>query len=229
MSRERSIVIRLIAKDLFLYRFLIASAVIGGIASLAISRLGAGDNMRTGLNVGFLLFITTIIAFGIFIPMVGILKEKQDKSQLFVLSLPVSAAQYAGAKVGAALIAFLLPWSFLTGGVVLGTAVSAHPDGGIPFFVVMMTFLLANFCLLTAVVVITMSEPWAIAGILITNISVTLFMFYVGNLPGIAGRGRDAVATWSPAILTVLAIEIAVILLSLGLAFLLPSRKKDFI
>lgn len=226
---KRSIVGPLIAKDLYLYRWLIAVALFAGVASLVVSGFSEGDNVSTGVNVGFLLFMTTIIAYGVFIPMIGILKERQDKSQLFVLSLPVSPGQYSMAKVLAALIAFLVPWLVLTVGVVVATALSGKPSGGIPFFVAMMTFFLVNFCVLLTLIVITMSEGWAIAGILITNVSVTLFLFKISRLPGIARHAQDAAATWSPTILCLLAIEIFLILLSLGLAFSLPSRKKDFV
>lgn len=226
---NRSILGRLIAKDLYLYRWMIALALIAGAASLALSRISSGDGVSTGMNLGMLLFITTIITFGIFVAMVGILKERQDKSQLFVLSLPLSAAQYSLSKVCSALIAFLLPWVVLTAGVVLATAGSGGPAGGIPFFIVMMTFFLVTFCVLMSIVVITMSEVWAIAGILITNVSVTLFFFSVGRLPGIIGRAGESVAVWNPAILTMLGVEIAVIVLSVSLAIYLPSRRKDFI
>jgi len=107
---NRSITGRLVAKDLYLYRPLIACALVAGVASLVLSRFSAGDHVSTGVNAGVVLFMTTIIAFGIFIAMGGILKERQDRSQLFVLSLPIAPAQYAMAKVGAALIAFLVPW-----------------------------------------------------------------------------------------------------------------------
>lgn len=224
---NNSVVGRLIAKDLYLYRWLIAAAVIAGAVSLVISRFSAGDNVSTGLNIGVVLFMTTIIAFGIAISMLVILKEHQDRSKLFVLSLPVSPAQYSMAKVLAALIAFLVPWLALTAGAVVATAVSGRPHGGIPFFVVTMMFFLVNFCLLMAVVAITTSELWAVTGILITNVSVPLFLANIGRLPG-AGRRQD-IANWSPAILSVLAVEIALILVSLGLAFYVPSRKKDFI
>jgi ABC-2 type transport system permease protein len=226
---NRSIVGRLVAKDLYLYRWLMAGALFAGVVSLGVSHVSAGDNVSTGLNAGTVLFMTTIIAFGIVIPMIGILKERQDNSQLFVLSLPVTAAQYSTAKVSAALIAFLLPWLVLTAGVVVATAALGGPNGGLPLFVVMMTLFLANFCLLLAVIAITMSELWAIAGILITNVSVPLFLAKVGSLPGVAGRAQDAAASWSPTILAVLALEIAAILLSLGLAFHVPARKKDFL
>jgi hypothetical protein len=226
---NRSIVARLIAKDLYLYRWLMGGGLAAGIASLVISRFSAGDNVNTGVNIGFLLFVTTVIAFGIFIAMLGILKERSDKSQLFVLSLPVSPAQYWAAKVWAALIAFGGPWLALTASVVLAVALTGAPAGDMPFFLAMMGFFLGNFCLLTAVIVITTSELWAVAAILVTNVSVTVFFSKVSALPGVAGRSHDAAATWSPEILTVLAFELALIVLSLALALYLPSRKKDFV
>ena len=92
--------------------------------------------MHTGLNIGILLFMTTVIAFGVFLPMLGILKERLDRSQLFVLSLPMSAGAVLVAKVRAALIAFLVPWlrSRRRRGVVAVTR-PADRTADLPFFV----------------------------------------------------------------------------------------------
>ena len=224
-----SIIGRLIAKDLYFYRWLIAGTPTVGIASLLVSHFVERDHVRGGANLGILLFITTVVAFGVFIPMFGIFKERQDKSQLFVLSLPVSTSHYVIAKISAALIAFLVPWLVLTATVVVVTVVSGGPLGGMPSFLAMMTFFLATFCMLTALIVMTTSEAWAIAGILITNVLVTIYFARIGNLPGIAAHTRDATATWSSTVLLVLAVEIALIVLSLVLAFSLASRRKDFV
>ncbi|HMM34068.1 MAG TPA: hypothetical protein PKA62_04950 [Thermoanaerobaculia bacterium] len=223
---RRSITGRLIARDLHGYRGLILGALVASAASLVLTRLDGGDGISTGPNVGFLLLLTTIIVLGVSLPML-VLLEHRTKSHLFVLSLPVSPAQYSFAKVASALVAFLLPWTAITGGAVAVTALSPAPDGSLPFFVATMTFLLVNFCLLMALTVITRSEPAAIAGILVTNFSVTVFMSRLGRLPGVAGRTKDAVATWSPEVLAVLAVELVVILLSLALAFYVPSRRRD--
>ena len=224
--RPHSILGRLIFKDLYLYRWLIASTLIAGVASLVLLHFSDGDGVSTGPNIGFLVFLTTVIAFGVSLPML-VLKEHQTKSHLFVLSLPVSPGQYAGAKVAAALLAFLVPWTALTGGVVALTVLTKAPDGGLPFFVALMTFLLGNFCLLMAIAVITLSDIATIAGILVTNISGTVVFFFLVKLPGVAGRSREQDAVWSAEILTFFAIELALILISLGLAFYVPSRKKD--
>ena len=93
----------------------------------------------------------------------------------------------------------------------------------------MMMCFLATFSVLLAIVAITLSELWAVAGILVTNLSVTLFLAQVGSLIGASERLGDAAASWSPTVLAILAAELAVILLSLSLAFYIPSRKKDFV
>lgn len=224
--RARTVVARLVAKDLYLYRWLIAGALAAGVASLALTGRGGGEG---GFDLGFLLFLTTVIAFGVFVPMLGIFKERQDHTELFVLSLPLSPGHYAASKVVGALAVYLGPWLALTGGVVALTLATDRPDGGLPFFVATMGFLLASFCTLTALVAVTRAEVWAFAGILATNVAVTPFLVYLGRLPGVAGRGQEAVATWSREIAAVLALEGLWILVALGLALWLPTRRHDFL
>lgn len=214
---RRSVVNRLIAKDLYMYRGVMTGALVAGVASLVVSVVDGRDNVTTGLNIGFLLFITTIITFGVVVAMFGILRERQDHSQLFVLSLPISAGQYARAKVSAAVAAFGIPWTVLTAGVVGLTVATGQPTSGLPFFVALMLFFFCNFCLLTAVIVITMSEVWATVGILVTNLSVTLFMMYVS-----AWR-----LGWDATLAGIVALELVVALSSIGLALYLPSRRRD--
>ena len=57
---------------------------------------------------------------------------------------------------------------------------------------------------------------------------MTLFLFQLGKLVDISDRSGEAAATWSPALLAVLGGELALIALALGLAFYLPSRRRDF-
>jgi hypothetical protein len=222
---SESLVWRLIAKDLYLYRWLIGASLFVGIASLVI----AGINDMSG-NIGFILLLTSIVALGVFIGIYGIMTERKEKSLLFVLSLPISTMQYTTAKVGAALLAFLIPWIVLTVTIVVLTIAFDPPlDGRLPFTVAMMLFFLANFCILIAVLLISGSEAWAVAGVVLTNVAVSVFMTTVTGLPGIAEYTDGPIAVWSPTILTILGVEAAVIALSLGLTFYVQSKKKDFV
>jgi ABC-type transport system involved in multi-copper enzyme maturation permease subunit len=201
---------------------MVVGAAVAGIVSLFVSGITS--------MIGLLLFLTTMVALGVFIAMYGILVEHKEKTLLFVLSLPVSPMQYTTAKILAALIAFLIPWTLLmVTAISLNVAFDPPPNGNIPFTVAMMSFFLANFCILVALLLITRSEFWAVAGILVTNFSVPVFMNTVPGLPGIGEYVDGPVAEWTPTLLTILGIEAAVIALSLGLAFYVQSRKKDFV
>jgi len=222
---SNSVVWRLIRKDLYLYRWLIGGSLAVGLGSLLI----AGMNEMGG-NIGFILLLTSVVALGVFIAIYGILTERKERTLLFVLSLPISTTQYTAAKVASSLIAFLIPWLVLTVTIaVLTVTIEASLDGRLPFTVTMMFFFLANFCVLVAVTILTRSEFWAVAGIVITNLSVSLYVSTVRGLPGIREHVEGPIAVWSPTILTTLGIEIAVIALSLALVFFVQSRKKDFV
>lgn len=218
----RSMVGRLVAKDLYLYRWFIVGSTGAGLASLLVSGLH-------GLT-GLIMFMTTIVALGVFIAMYGILVERKEKTLLFVLSLPVTPLQYAAAKVLAALIAFLVPVIMLAA-IALGynLAFDPPPNGEIPVTVAMLGLFLANFCLLVSLLLITGMEVWAVAGILFTNLSIPIFMNTVHTLSGVREHVQGPVAVWSPAILTILGVEVFVALLALAIAFTVQSRRTDFI
>jgi ABC-2 type transport system permease protein len=220
-----SIVWRLIAKDLYLYRWLMGAALGVGVASLFIPRIGDGPN-----NIMLILLLTSVVALGIFIGIYGIMNERKEKSLLFVLSLPISTMQYTIAKVGAALIAFLTPWAILTGTIVVLTLTfDPPPDGTLPTSLTMMLFFVANFCVLITLALIAHTEFWSVAAIMATNISVSFYMTTVPGLPGIREHLNSPTPVWSPAILTVLGVEATVIVLSLAALFFFQSKKKDFL
>lgn len=219
---NNSIVSRLVAKDLYLYRWFIVGSTVAGLASLLVSGLH-------GLT-GLIMFMTTIVALGVFIAMYGILVERKEKTLLFVLSLPVTPLQYWAAKVLAALIAFLLPVIVLAAvALAYNLAFDPPPNGEIPVTVAMLGLFLANFCFLVALLLITGMEVWAVAGILLTNLSIPIFMNLVHGLPGVAEHVQGPVAVWSPAILIILSAEAVVALLALAIAFTVQSRRTDFI
>jgi hypothetical protein len=220
---NRSIVWRLIAKDLYLYRWLIVSTLVVGLASIFAA--GAGGAIR---SIAFILVVTCIVALGVFLAIFCVLTERQTRAVLFVLSLPVSPLQYSVAKVAASLIAFFGTWLVLTGTIVsLTLAFDPPPDGSLPSTVAMLLFFLTNYCVLLAVGMSTTSEFWAIAGILGTNTAVPIYMTTV--MPVITQGNEGPVAVWSPAVLTTLGIEAAVIVLSLCVALYVQLRKKDFV
>jgi ABC-type transport system involved in multi-copper enzyme maturation permease subunit len=222
---NRSIVKHLIAKDLYLYRWLIVGALVAGLVALPIS-----GREGTAGNIGLILMMTAIIALGIFLAMYGVMAERQSKSLLFVLSLPISPMQYAIAKVAASLIAFSIPWSVVLATIVgIAVAFDPPPEGHIPFVVALMVFMFANFAFLLMLLLITRSEYWAVAGILGTNLGVAAYMNIIPRLPGIAGNSGLPDPVWSPQILATIGIEAAVVVLCLVVALYVQARRKDHV
>lgn len=217
----RSVVGRLIAKDLYLYRWLIAGTILAGVTSIGVAARGGASG-----TIGGILLVTSVITLGVFLSIHALLSERQSKALLFVLSLPISPMQYAVAKIAASLLAFLIPWTALTG-LIVGLELTYGSAGDLAFTGILMGFLLANFCILIAVGIVTGSEFWAVVGILVTNTSVPVFMSIA--LPALRRAGEGQGAAWSPAVAATLGAEAAVIALSLGIAFYVQARRHDHV
>ena len=114
----RSIVGRLVAKDLYLQRWLIAGALSSPESCLlVISASPPGDNVTPARTSGSSSYMHHDHRLrDVASRCSASCKERHDRSQLFVLSLPLSPAQYSRAKVWAALIAFLVPLAGTDGG-----------------------------------------------------------------------------------------------------------------
>lgn len=212
-----SIIWRLVAKDLYLYRGLTLGTLGAGMAALLLS----GQDGTLG-TVGEILFVTVLVVHSAFLALHSLFTERKSRSLLFVLSLPLSPRQYAQAKIGACLIAFLLPWALLLATIV-GLTLGFAPEDAVrlPSVLVLMGLLLANFCLLLAIALVSDSELWGVAGIIATNTSIPVFSAAV--VPRIAADG-----SWNLALTVALGVEAAVAVGALALALYLYTRKSDF-
>lgn len=216
---------KLIAKEFYLHRWMIVGSTVAGIAGLLIAAEGA---MR--FNIGMLMWLTTIIAFGVILAMLGIANERKERALQFVLSLPLSPRDYIRIKLIAVLLCFLVPWTVLSAGAVILVAVMPNlPDGLMVFAVLLSVFLLANFSVVLCGALHTASEGAMSFVIIITNMAVTLFIFLVGALPALNDQLRAPAPDWNSTFWTVLAVEIAVLLITLSLPYFVASRRRDFI
>jgi ABC-type transport system involved in multi-copper enzyme maturation permease subunit len=216
---------KLIAKEFYLHRWMIIGSTVAGIVGLLIAAEGA---MR--FNIGMLMWLTTIVAFGVMLAMQGIANERKERALQFVLSLPVSPRDYIRIKLIALLLCFLVPWTVLAAGAVLLIKIMSNlPDGLLVFAVLLSVFLLANFSVVLCGALHTASEGAMSIVIIVTNMAITLFIFLVGALPALNGQLRAPAPDWNSTFWTVLAVEIAVLLITLSLPYFVASRRRDFI
>ena len=113
---------KLIAKEFYLQPLVHRGSTLAGIAGLLIATEG-----ETRFNIGMLIWLTTIVAFGVVLAMLGIATERKERALQFVLSLPLSHGDYVRIKLVALLLCFLVPWAALSAGAVVLVAVETEP------------------------------------------------------------------------------------------------------
>ena len=181
-------------------------------------------------NVGAIAWITAVIAGGVMLAIYGVANERKEQSLQFLLALPVSIPQYVLAKTFGLVLSFALPWLAATlSAVLLVQASPAVPDGMLPFVVVLSGYLLANFAIVLCAALHARSEGAMTAAIILTNMSVSVFMFVVGALPGIRNHLDAAAPVWNGTVFNVLLVEALVLVLAIALPQLTVARRRDFL
>jgi len=216
---------KLIAKELYINRWFIAGGALSGVASILIAATG-----KMGFNIGALTWLTTIIATGVMLGLYGVMNERKEHALQFVLSLPLSIAEYVQAKMLGLIACFLVMWLVSSAAaLVLVFAKDSIPDGIAPYTVLLCVFMLANFVAVLCGALHARSEAITSAVIVITNMGVSIFMFTVGPLPGIQEHMWAAAPVWSSTFWIVLGCELAALVIFFTLPFLLAARRRDFL
>jgi ABC-2 type transport system permease protein len=216
---------KLIAKELYVNRWFIVIGAAGGVASTLVATLG-----QTGFNVGGLAWLTTIIAFGVMLALYGIMNERKEHTLQFVMSLPLSIADYVRAKVLGLSLCFFIVWLIsCAAAFVLVFAKQSIPDGFAPYLLLLCVFMLANFSVVLLGTLQARSEAHTTAIIVITNMGVSIFMFTVAPIAGIKEHMWAAAPVWNSTFWTVLGCELAALAIAFTLPFFLAARRRDFL
>jgi ABC-2 type transport system permease protein len=222
---NRSIVLRLMMKDWYLSRTLLA--VVGVLGAVSIASLYLRQNVTSVLGMFVSLF--AVMFLGILLPTQTIVNERMRQTLPFVMSLPVSPMQYTTAKVLANLSAFSALWLPIAVGMI-GTVAGTRVYGGlIPLMVLAAFAPFVTFALVVAVAIVTESQPGSVAAHTASNIGNGLAWYFIERSPGFWENVRSPVAIWNPTMVSILTIDIVTIVVALTLTFYLQSKKTDFI
>ena len=216
---------KLIAKEFYLNRWLIIGSTVAGLVALLVAAEG-----KVRFNIGMLTWLTTLVAFGVVLAMFSIGNERKERTLQFVLSLPLSHGDYVRIKVVSLLLCFLVPWTILSAGAVtLITVMPNLPDGLLPFAVLLCGFFLANYSIVLCGALHTASEGLITILIIVTNMNVTLFIFMVGALPSLNDHLQGPTAVWNSTFWIVLGAELATLVVTVSLPYLVAARRRDFV
>ena len=223
---SNSVIRALVLKDWRLHRMFISLSIVGGVIALAILQL----KNDTALMVGSIWFFVALILLGTMLPIGNVINERKKQNLAFLMSLPVSATQYAMAKFLSTMGMFLVPWAALV--IAASTFLLTRPEvphGLIPLLAILFTMPLVGFCVVAGTALISETEGWAIAATIVCNSSYGLAWTLIIRNPAINGNLKSPVPVWNSPVLMILGGEIATIVLMLALTIYMQSRKRDFV
>ncbi len=216
----------LFLKDLYLSRRPLFAYFAAGILSSAVSVIP----QPTVAFVGFILILTVAIGSGMHLLGELLLSEGSDQTRTFILSLPVSLLDYSLAKIAVVLTTFLIPWfTMLACSIVLTAVLPWSKAGAIPVLVVVFFELLASYALQLVTAVISDSVGWTIAVMVAGNVFLNLFLMALFQNPEVSESMKAAVPTLSPLLFKIICVEVAIIVVALGLAVAMQVRKRDLV
>jgi len=219
-----SILKHVLLKDLHFTRHLIIGSIALGLGCLALSTGGP-----IAFYVGTVSLLCVLIILNIFLVLAGVVNERKERTQLFMLSLPISTSQYMRWKLLFSFLAFFVPWLILAVAAVVVIDVSAIPNGFIPFAVIVLAYLLFYNVLLLSVTLAKDSLAWNTTVIIFGNISINFVIAFLMAMPAVSHSLWGPEAVWNTQEIAILAVEVGLSLVALGLGFLFASRKRDFI
>jgi ABC-2 type transport system permease protein len=216
---------RLILKDWYLQRWAILASLAGIVATLGIIAMGG----KVGFLIGLILLIMVIISIGAQMAVATIVTERKEQTLPFVMSLPISYPEYTACKIWGNLLIFLVPWLTMVVGSCGLLLLSPSSRGLLPYAVIMSTEILLSTCLILAVALITESQGWTVAAIMVGNLAVNGIGYLVAHIAGIAKGMWGPTIQWSGAASALLLGEFATIALLLGVTSFVQSKKNDFL
>ena len=179
---------------------------------------------------GMVIMLSVIIIAGVHMVINTITNERTEQVLPFILSLPITFRQYTHAKVMANLGVFLLFWLIMLGGLLV--VIFSQPqvqDGLTVYAVILLLEMLAVFCLVLAVGLISESHAWTIVVISLTNIGLSIFMFWVASFEGINQYMQTEQVVWNSTALTFITGEVVFMVSVLIITYWIQARKRDFI
>jgi ABC-2 type transport system permease protein len=216
---RNAVFLAFLLRDLYFSRACIVMAFITAAAALALDKL-AGAHFAA-----FIAMYCAGSAPAAFLCLLLVFGERQERSHLFALSLPISPARYLLAKVLAVSIAFLGTWLLLGAATALLLASMPLGAGLLPYSTATWLFVLDLFCMLLAITAASQSVGVVVAANVAYNIAPAFFFYYIGTISITAQPA--AVAVWSPQARWLITAEMAAVVMLFALTFWSVLRPRD--
>ena len=181
--------------------------------------------------LGAVWFFIALIVLGSMLPSSNVINERKKQNLAFLMSLPVSATQYAMAKLVSTLghLPGTVDYVGDRGSRPICSRRPEVPHGIIPVMLILFGLPLVGFCVIAGAALVSETEGWTIAATIVCNSSYGVGWYLIIRNPAINSNLKSPVPVWNSPVLTILGGEIAAIVLTLGITFFLQSRKREFV
>jgi len=223
MTFNFPIVKKLVYKDLYLIRKLIAAYVAGIIFSLSIISLGEWQ-----FYMGAVLFISMVVGLGNHQLSATLINERKEQTLSFIMSLPVSPTDYALAKLLSTMVTYFIPWFLITVASVLVIWLTSLPDGLIPFTVIVSVLVLLNHCITWSAAMTLETEGAVLAVMIGLNCFLNPELYFLIRVPEIFAHINTPDIVWAGLPIKILLLGVAAIVVVLTTSFYFHARKKSF-
>jgi ABC-type Na+ efflux pump permease subunit len=212
-------------KDWQVFEKQMAGYILGML--LALSLIGTAKPWP--FSAGALLLLVLLVSTGFYTIQTSLLVERKEQTAAFVMSLPISPADFFWSKLLGNLAIYLVPLGIVTGGTVFLVLFTPLPDGLLVYSLLIYGFMLVNFCVCLSFAIAVESEAWNAFVMMALMTMVGPFIYWIGTIPSIGPNIRKDSIVWSMQALSVFAGEFLVIAAVLALTSWVHSRKKSFL
>ena len=214
----------LVAKDWRLFQKQLAVCVLGGIVALCLIGLAKSWSFY----LGSLLMIIVLICAALFSISTSLLVERKEHTLAFVMSLPVTPLDYYLAKLIGNLVTFFVPFLVLLAGMLFVIFFTAVPDGLVMLSLLIFGHVLVAYAVALSVAMAVESEGWNLFAMIGSMVLINPFIMGVGQLSVIKDYTNTDTVVFDPAILSILAAQVAVTVVVLVATGWVHGRKKAF-
>ena len=174
--------------------------------------------------------LTIVVIVGAHLVMVTVVKERQQQTLPFVMSLPITPMQYTLAKLTTNLGLFAVAW-LSTGAAATALILASErlPDGLLPYGTIVLLELLLMFVLTLSVAMVTGSEAWTTIMMTIGNVSISIFMLSTAQIPEIRAHMDGPTPVWNATALLIIAVEVLVAAAAIATTLFVQANRRDFV
>jgi hypothetical protein len=214
----------LVLKDWHLFQKQLAAYVLAGIVALCF--LGAATPWA--FYLGSLLLIVVMVAAACFAISTSLLVERKEHTLAFVMSLPVSPLDFTVAKMLGNLLTFGVPYAVMGLGALGVILLTPLPDGLFVYALLLFGHIGLAYCVSLAVAMNVESEGWNTFAMIASMVLINPFIMMLGQIEAISGPAPKDAIVWSTPAVAILATQVGLGALALGLTTWWNGRKPAF-